>query len=131
MNLRENGREEVLASEINQTTECTKQLLPVNDLLALTSGKWRLYIIMGLMCVGTMRFKQLQRAIPGLSGKVLSGELKELEINRIVERKVYDTYPITVEYSLTEHGRTLEPVVSALREWGLRHRKKIIGTGDE
>jgi DNA-binding HxlR family transcriptional regulator len=68
------------------------------------------------MCVGHLRFKQLQRELPGISGKVLSGELKELETNEIVERKIYDMYPITVEYSLTPYGKTLEPVVSALRE---------------
>jgi DNA-binding HxlR family transcriptional regulator len=78
------------------------------------------------MCVGHLRFKQLQRELPGISGKVLSGELKELETNEIVERKIYDTYPITVEYSLTPYGKTLEPVVSALRKWGLNHCKRMM-----
>jgi DNA-binding HxlR family transcriptional regulator len=105
---------------------CLKSLLPVNDILELTSGKWRLHIIMALMCVGTMRFKQLQRELPGISGKVLSGELKELEVNQILERKIYDTYPVTVEYSLTEYGRTLEEVVNALRAWGLKHRDRMM-----
>lgn len=81
---------------------------------------------MALMCVGPLRFKQLQRELPSISGKVLSSELKELEANEIVERKIYDTYPITVEYSLTPYGKTLEPVVSALREWGLTHRKRMM-----
>ena len=114
--------------ELNEEAaqQCTSHLLPVNDVLELTSGKWRLHIVMALMCVGTMRFKQLQRALPGISGKVLSGELKELEANDIVERNIYDTYPITVEYSLTSYGKTLEKVVNALREWGLDHRKRIM-----
>ena len=81
---------------------------------------------MARMCVGHLRFKQLQRELPGISGKALSGELKELETTEIGERKIYDMYPITVEYSLTPYGKTLEPVVSALREWGLNHRKRMI-----
>ncbi len=106
--------------------QCTKHLLPVKDVLELTAGKWRLHIIMALMCVGNMRFKELQRHLPGISGKVLSKDLKDLEENKLLERMVYDTYPITVEYGLTEHGKTLEPVVNALREWGLTHRNEII-----
>ena len=106
--------------------QCTKHLLPVKDVLELTAGKWRLHIIMALMCVGNMRFKELQRHLPGISGKVLSKDLKDLEENKLLKRLVYDTYPITVEYGLTDHGKTLGPVVNALREWGLSHRDKII-----
>jgi DNA-binding HxlR family transcriptional regulator len=107
--------------------QCTKELLPVNDVLELTSGKWRLHIIMALMCAGPMRFNDLQRALPGISGKVLSKDLRDLEASLLLKRQIYDTFPITVEYSLTEYGRTLEKVVQALREWGIKHREKIIG----
>lgn len=111
---------------VEESKQCTKHLLPVKDVLELTAGKWRLHIIMALMCVGNLRFKELQRHLPGISGKVLSKDLKDLEENKLLHRIVYDTYPITVEYGLTDHGRTLEPVVTALREWGLTHRKEII-----
>lgn len=106
--------------------ECAKMLLPVKDVLELTSGKWRLHIIMALMCGGNMRFNELQRALMGISGKVLSRNLKDLENNHIIERILHDTFPVSVEYRLTEYGRTLEDVVMALREWGLNHRKKIM-----
>ena len=111
---------------VEGSKQCTKHLLPVKDVLELTAGKWRLHIIMALMCVGNMRFKELQRHLPGISGKVLSKDLKDLEENKLLHRIVFDTYPITVEYGLTDHGKTLEPVVTALREWGLKHRKEII-----
>jgi DNA-binding HxlR family transcriptional regulator len=112
--------------EGGEAKQCTKALLPVNDVLELTSGKWRLHIIMALMCAGPMRFNELQRALLGISGKVLSKDLRDLEANAILKRQIYDSFPITVEYSLTEYGRTLEKVVEALREWGLKHREKMI-----
>ena len=77
------------------------------------------------MCLGTLRFTELQRHLPGLSGKVLSNNLKDLEIKKLVKREVHDTFPVTVEYALTDYGRTLEPVVNALREWGLKNWDKL------
>ena len=111
--------------------KCANYLLAVNDVLELIGGKWRLYIIMALMCGGTMRFKQLQRSLPGISGKVLAQILKELEANDIVERAIYDTYPITVEYSLTPYGHTLKKVVDAILEWGTDHRQHIMNSTTE
>ncbi|MEM1322361.1 MAG: helix-turn-helix domain-containing protein [Bacteroidota bacterium] len=112
--------------KVNASKQCTKELLPVKDVLELTAGKWRLHIIMVLTCVGELRFKELERHLPGISGKVLSKDLKDLEMNKLIKREVYDTYPITVKYSLTDHGKTLEPVVKALREWGLNHRREVM-----
>ncbi|MBX2878206.1 MAG: helix-turn-helix transcriptional regulator [Saprospiraceae bacterium] len=119
-------KRELKEQKAAESRKCTKALLPVKDVLELTAGKWRLHIIMVLTCVGELRFKELQRHLPGISGKVLSKDLKDLEMNKLIKRDVYDTYPITVKYSLTEHGKTLEPVVEALREWGLNHRKEIM-----
>ena len=59
--------------------------------------------------------------------KVLSKELKDLEVNQLIKRDVYDTFPPTVEYSITPHGKSLENVINELRKWGLSHRKKIMG----
>jgi DNA-binding HxlR family transcriptional regulator len=107
------------------TGECTKMLLPVKDALDILSGKWKLQIILSLT-FGKKRFKQIQREIPGLTPKMLSKELKELEINGLAERKVYDTLPVTIEYALTPYGRTLKPLIGELHKWGSKHRKKII-----
>jgi DNA-binding HxlR family transcriptional regulator len=107
------------------TMECFKMLLPVNDALDILSGKWKLPIIISLT-FGKKRFKQIQREIPGITSKMLSKELKELEINELAERKVYDTLPVTIEYELTPYGKTLKPLIGELHDWGAKHRKRII-----
>ena len=106
--------------------QCTKMLLPVKDALDVLSGKWKLQIILSLT-FGKKRFKQIQREIPGLTPKMLSKELKELEMNELASRHVYDTLPVMVEYELTPYGRTLRPLIEELHKWGTKHRKKIIG----
>ncbi len=108
--------------------ECTRMLLPVQDALDLLSGKWKLQIILSLT-FGKKRFKQMQREIPGLSPKMLSKELKELEVNQLLERRVYDSLPVTVEYELTAYGKTLKPLIGELHKWGAKHRKRIIAGG--
>lgn len=105
--------------------ECTKALLPVKDALDMLNGKWKLQIILTLT-FGKKRFKQIQRELPGLTPKMLSKELKDLEMNELVERHVYDTVPVTVEYELTPYGRTLKPLIAELHKWGSKHRKRII-----
>lgn len=106
--------------------ECSRKLLPVRDALDILSGKWKLQIIISLT-FGKKRFRQIQREIPGLTPKMLSKELKDLEVNGLATRTVYDTLPVTVEYELTTHGLTLRPLINELHKWGTRHRKKITG----
>ncbi|MBL7900699.1 MAG: helix-turn-helix transcriptional regulator [Bacteroidia bacterium] len=105
--------------------QCTKALLPVKDALDVLSGKWKLQIILSLT-FGKKRFKQIQREITGLTPKMLSKELKDLEINDLAIRKVYDTTPVIVEYELSPYGRTLKPLIGELHKWGTKHRKRII-----
>ena len=107
------------------TEACGKALLPVKDALDILSGKWKLQIILSLT-FGKKRFKQIQREIPGLTPKMLSKELKELEINDLAVRHVYDTVPVSVEYELTPYGRTLKPLIGELHKWGEKHRKRVI-----
>ena len=106
--------------------EYVQMLLPLKDALDILSGKWKLQIIFSLK-FGRKRFKEIQRAVPGISPKMLSKELKELEVNELAQRFVYDTKPITVEYELTDYGQSLKPVVTELYKWGATHRKRIIG----
>ena len=107
------------------STECTRQLLPVKDALDILSGKWKLQIILSLT-FGRKRFKQIQRELPGLTPKMLSKELKELEVNELAIRHVYDSMPVAVEYELTPYGLTLKPLIRELHAWGSKHRKRII-----
>jgi DNA-binding HxlR family transcriptional regulator len=70
---------------------------------------------------------KVQTHVEDITDKMLSKELKDLEINQLVERTVYDTFPPTVEYAITDHGKTLQKVIAELGLWGLEHRRKIIG----
>ena len=75
---------------------------------------------------GGTRFNELQRTIPGISAKVLSNELKELELNGFVKRNVFTGTPVVVEYELTEYSQTLNTVLQSLNDWGALHRAKIM-----
>jgi len=106
--------------------ECKSMLLPVQDALEVLNGKWKLPIIVALL-FGSKRFKEISREVHGITDKMLSKELRDLEMNQLVKRTVFDTFPPTVEYSITEHGQSLKRVIEELKEWGVKHRKKIIG----
>ncbi|MBN9484784.1 MAG: transcriptional regulator [Bacteroidetes bacterium 43-93] len=107
-------------------SECKKNIMAVQDALDVINGKWKLPIIISLV-FGAKRFKEMEREIPGITAKMLSKELKELEMNQLVARTVYDSMPVTVEYSLTEYGKTLKKLIAELNKWGIQHREYIMG----
>lgn len=109
---------------------CTKAILPVRDALDILSGKWKLPIIISLM-FGNKRFSQMAREIPNITDKMLSKELRDLEINELVKRTVYDSVPVVVEYSMTEYGKTLEKLIEELGKWGVQHRNRILHKSKE
>lgn len=96
-------------------------VLALNDTLNAINGKWKLPII-GSILFEKKRFGEIQRNIGKITPRMLSKELKELEINGIVLRKVYDSTPVIVEYELTESARRLGPVLDKMVEWGVQHR---------
>lgn len=100
--------------------------LSIKDALEALEGRWKLLILFALSS-GPKRFKQVSKEVSGITDKTLSKELKSLEGNKLVTREVHDTFPPTVEYSITAHGKSLEKVLEELHFWGLAHRKKIIG----
>ena len=104
--------------------QCQAQLGSIGDALYAIGGKWKLRIIIALMH-GKSRFNELQRTIESISSKVLAAELKELELNGFVKRRVYTETPIVIEYELTDYALTLRPVLNTLAEWGAMHRRKI------
>jgi len=106
------------------TEECTTILSAVSDALYAIGGKWKLMIIIA-MARGNNRFTELQRQVKGISARVLSSELKELELNGFIIKKVSVGYPVTIEYELLPYSHTLEEVVGALTKWGIQHRQKI------
>ncbi len=110
--------------------ECKEQIRALSDTMELLSGKWKLIILGTLLRNGTMRFMELKRTLSGIAPKKLSKDLQELELNQLVRREVMNTKPITVEYSLTDHGRTLDALLGEAIDWGLKHRKEIIKPKD-
>ncbi|TGL24071.1 winged helix-turn-helix transcriptional regulator [Leptospira yanagawae] len=104
-------------------TECANLILPLRDALEILSGKWKLPIIMSLS-FGNKRFKEIGEEIPGITDKMLSKELKELEKIQLIDRKVIDSFPPGVEYSITAHGKSLEKVILELTQWAVTHQQK-------
>jgi DNA-binding HxlR family transcriptional regulator len=81
-------------------------------------GKWKFAILYVLLDRGTLRFKELERAIPDISTRMLVKELKHLVAKKVIIRKAYATVPPTVEYSLSEVGKSLKPVIESISNWG-------------
>jgi DNA-binding HxlR family transcriptional regulator len=106
--------------------DCLKALLPVRDALDAINGKWKLQIIIAIS-TGNRKFKEIERQIPKITSRMLSKELKELEENQLIKRTVYDTQPVSIEYTTTTHADSLQEVIVSLRNWGMLHRKKVIG----
>lgn len=99
---------------------------PIENTLKLINGKWKSVIIYRLCEYQVCRFSELQKLIPGCSKRMLALQLKELERDRIVNKKVYDTVSPKTEYSLTDFGRTLQPVVESMNQWGKQLNGKKI-----
>lgn len=105
---------------------CSENLSSVEDAIYVIGGKWKLKIIIVLQEIGNIRFNELQRTISGISARVLSNELKDLELNGFVKRVVHaEQTPVVVEYISTDYSRTLKPVIMALSEWGRKHKTNI------
>ena len=98
---------------------------PVETTLSLIGNKWQVLILRDLVLNGTMRFKELQRSIGKISQKVLTSNLRTMEDAGLVHREVFPEVPPRVEYSLTETGRTLKPVLDALWAWGEGYKKSL------
>jgi DNA-binding HxlR family transcriptional regulator len=110
---------------INPTSEeCTNRLTSIGDALYVIGGKWKLRVIVALL-EGSKRFNEIQRSIDGISARVLSSELKELELNGFVTRIVHTGTPVVVEYQITEYADTLSGVLNSLSSWGAMHRDKL------
>ena len=100
----------------------------MRDSLDVWGGKWKTTILIYLSRNREDRncFMQIRRDVEGISANMLSKELRDLEMNMLVKRIVHDTKPVTVEYAITEHGKTFVPIVEAMIRWGIRHRKIIM-----
>ncbi len=94
---------------------------PVEAALDVMGGKWKPLILWWLHSNGTQRFSELRRRIPAVSEKMLTQQLREMEKDGIVQRRIYASVPPKVEYSLTDYGRTLKRALNSICEWGRAH----------
>ncbi|MFC6269200.1 winged helix-turn-helix transcriptional regulator [Frigoriflavimonas asaccharolytica] len=109
---------------------CKTKLLILRDALEVIQGKWRLPIVISLTH-GNKRFGEIQRDIEDISPKMLSQELKALEANKIITRTLYDSMPVTVEYSLTELGKTMDKMLDEILNWGAHFRTEILSNRNQ
>jgi DNA-binding HxlR family transcriptional regulator len=116
-------KERINLKEIN----CEKELT-----LAVIGGKWKLIILWHLGLEGTKRFSELKRLIPSITQKMLTNQLRELEDDLLVERKVYAEVPPRVEYTLTAYGESLMPILKMMYSWGKDYGDRVVwGPGEE
>lgn len=97
---------------------------PVETTLTLISDKWKVLILRDLL-MGTKRFGELKKSLDGVSPKVLISQLRQMEASGLLTRKVYAEVPPRVEYTLTELGYSLQPVLEAMRDWGEGYKKRF------
>ena len=113
-----------MAEDKEKIEACIYKVRAIADTMYVLGGKWKMHILVALY-FGGQRYSDLLEGVEGISGKMLSRELKEMETNLLIKRTVLETRPVSVRYELTEYCENLVPVISNLADWGLAHRKEI------
>ncbi|ETZ24118.1 helix-turn-helix domain-containing protein [Pedobacter sp. V48] len=111
---------EILSDPRNQKEE----IQALQDTMYVMGGKWRLMIINSI-CNGNRRFRDIQRSIPGITTRMLSRELKDMEANKLIKRTVTPSTPVLVEYSETDYCLSFGAIILEMIRWGKQHREKI------
>jgi len=114
----------IVNEDIISKDECIASVRPITDALYVLNGKWKFPLIFTLR-QHPLRFNEILHSVEGITPKVLAKELKDLEMNGFIERKVYPTTPVTVIYETTAYSDTLRNVLHELGQWGEQHREKI------
>lgn len=112
---------------INNSLPCKTRINALKDAMELLSGKWKFHILGTLIEGDKLRFMELLREVDGIGTKMLSKELQDLEMNHLVKRQVLNTKPVTVEYGITEFGKTLSPILDEIANWGIAYRNALHG----
>ena len=111
---------EVLSNPRNQKDE----VQALQDAIYVIGGKWKLPIINSI-CNGNTRFREIERSIPGITTRMLSLDLKEMEANQLIKRTVTPTTPVSVEYTATDYCRSFGDIILEMIKWGKTHRERI------
>jgi DNA-binding HxlR family transcriptional regulator len=109
----------------SRTAHCNRDDLALHDTIYAIGGKWKMRIFKSL-CLGNIRFTEIEKSLTGITKRTLSKELKELEINQLITRKAYPDQPSKAEYKLTSYAKTLIPMINEMVRWGTEHRQIII-----
>src|SRR3569832_1010552 len=117
-------RKELIAEAISDPRSQQEEVQAPQDTIYVIGGKWKLPIINSI-CNGNRRFREIERSIPGITTRMLSRELKEMEANKIIKRTVIPTTPVTVEYSGTDYCLSFKDIILEMIKWGKDHREKI------
>lgn len=105
--------------------QCKNRLSSTEDALYVLAGRWTIRLMIAILG-GHTRFNEIQRTLKGISAKMLASELKKLEVNLLIERKVYDDQiPVIIEYIPTAYSQSLKDIITALAQWGSQHKVKI------
>lgn len=115
----------MMKQDDNQFSACPNPYgCPVETTLAVIGGKWKGIILYHLLS-GAKRFNEFRRLMPDITQRMLTLQLRELEKDGVVHREIYKEVPPKVEYSLTGFGRTLEPIIMLMRDWGERYNHEV------
>lgn len=114
-----------MEQEFDLVKDCSQKILAISDTMEILNGKWKMSII-ACLCYKPMRYSELLKEVKGISGKMLSRELKDLEVNELITRNVLSTAPVAVEYQITDYGQSLKDLTNVIADWGFIHRKRII-----
>ncbi|UAY53939.1 helix-turn-helix transcriptional regulator [Arachidicoccus terrestris] len=106
------------------TRDQQAELKALQNTLYFIGGKWRIPVINSI-CNGNRRFREIERSIPGITTRMLSKELKDMELNKLVNRNVYSETPVLIEYEPTEYCRTFGRIIQEMIRWGEQHDKFI------
>lgn len=115
---------------INNNPTCQTSIAGIKDTMEVLSGKWKFHILGTLMQGEKLRFMDLLREVEGIGTKMLSKELRDLEVNHLISRTVLNTRPVTVEYQITEFGKSLAPVIDEIAKWGVAYRNYVFNRED-
>jgi DNA-binding HxlR family transcriptional regulator len=113
---------------VRDTVQQAAERCPTELAMEVVGGKWKL-VILEHLGAGTLRFGELQRTLPGITARMLTRQLRELEADGLVHRTVHAEVPPRVEYALEERGRALAPIIAQLRGWGEDYRAGLTDAG--
>ena len=117
-------RDELIKEVLSNPRDQQDEVRALQDTIYVLGGKWRLPII-NAICNGHRRFREIERSIPGITTRMLSRELKDMEANQLLKRTVLPTTPVTVEYSPTDYCHSFGDLILEMIKWGKDHRERL------